>query len=129
LEYVPCTARLPCQFQPVQYAIGLVIVLAAGLVAPAPAARADPSGPWWTKNAARADPSGPWWTKNTWWTKNNGAIITVAPCAAFIAYCGILLLLKGPVASTFDWTPEGVARKMNAACRHPGIEYSEGAAI
>jgi hypothetical protein len=37
---------------------------------------------------ARADPSGPWWTKN------NGAIITVAPCAAFIAYCGILLLLK-----------------------------------
>jgi hypothetical protein len=58
-------ARLPCQFQPVPYAVGPGLVLAAGLVAPAPAARADPSGPWRTDD--------------------NGAIITVAPCATFIA--------------------------------------------
>jgi len=43
-------ARLPCQFQPVPYAVGAVLVLAAGLVAPAPVARADPSGPWWTND-------------------------------------------------------------------------------
>ena len=59
-------ARLPCQFQSVPYAVGLVLVLAAGLAAPAPAARAGPSGPWWTKDI--------------------GAIIKVAPCAAL--YCG-----------------------------------------
>jgi len=39
-------APLPCRFQPVPYAVGLVLVLAAGLIAPAPAARADPSGLW-----------------------------------------------------------------------------------
>ncbi|MGB6324805.1 MAG: hypothetical protein WBG11_03255 [Methylocella sp.] len=65
-------ARLPCRFQPVPYAVGPVLVLAAGLVAPAPAARADPSGPWWTKD--------------------NGSIIKVAPCAAF--YCGTLSWLR-----------------------------------
>jgi hypothetical protein len=32
-------------------------------------------------------------------------------------------------AMAFDWTPEGVAWKMNAACRHPGINCSEGDAI
>jgi Uncharacterized protein conserved in bacteria (DUF2147) len=72
-------ARLPCQFQPVPYADGRVLVLAAGLVAPAPVVRADPSGPWWTKDI--------------------GAIIKVAPCAAL--YCGTLLWLKethGPAA-------------------------------
>jgi hypothetical protein len=101
-------ARLTCQFQPV--AVGLVLVLAAGLVAPPPAVRADPSGPWWTDD--------------------NGAITKVAPCAIF--YCGILLLQKesrGPGVRPFDWTPEGVAWKMNAGCRHPGIECSEGDAI
>jgi hypothetical protein len=66
--------RLPCQFQPVPYSyvVALDLVLATGLVAPAPAVRADPSGPWWTDD--------------------NGAITKVAPCAIF--YCGILLLLK-----------------------------------
>jgi hypothetical protein len=99
-------ARLPCQFQPV--AVGLVLVLAAGLDAPAPAVRADPPG--------------------LWWTDENGAITKVAPCAIF--YYGILLLLRPRrAAMTFDWTPEDVAWKMNAACRHPGIECSEGDAI
>jgi hypothetical protein len=60
-----------------------VLVLAASLVAPAPAARANPAG--------------------LWWTKNNGSIIKVAPCAAFYQ------------------TPEGVAWKMNEACRCLGI--------
>jgi hypothetical protein len=32
-------------------------------------------------------------------------------------------------ATTFDWTPEGVAWKMNVSCWHPGIECSEGDAI
>jgi hypothetical protein len=73
-------ARLPCQFQPVPVAVRLVLALAAGLVAPAPTVRADPSGPWWTDD--------------------NGAITKVAPCAIF--YCHILLLLKesrGPGAA------------------------------
>ena len=54
-------ARLTCQLQrvPYPYAVGLV------LVAPAPAVRADPSGPWWPDD--------------------NGAITKVAPCAIFIA--------------------------------------------
>ncbi len=42
-------ARLPCQFQPLPYAV-IVLVLAAGLVAPASAARADPPGPCWTND-------------------------------------------------------------------------------
>jgi hypothetical protein len=69
-------ARLPCQFQPVPVAVRLVLVLAAGLVAPAPAVRADPSCPWWTDD--------------------NGAITKVAPCAIFYChmYCHMLLLLK-----------------------------------
>jgi hypothetical protein len=46
-------ARLICQFQPVPYAVELILVLAAGLVAPAPAARADPSGPWWSDDNGR----------------------------------------------------------------------------
>ncbi|MDQ6703960.1 MAG: DUF2147 domain-containing protein [Pseudomonadota bacterium] len=32
-----------------------------------------------------------------WWTKDNGSIIKVAPCAAF--YCGTLLWLKEPNGS------------------------------
>ena len=69
-------ARLPCQFQPVPYAVGAVLVLAAGLVAPASVARADPSG--------------------LWWTNDNGAIMKVAPSATF--YCGTLLWLKEPMS-------------------------------
>lgn len=72
--YFLLPARLPCRIRSASCGLGLLLVFAAGLIAPALAAPADPSG--------------------LWWTKSNGSIIKIAPCAKL--YCGTLVWLKEP---------------------------------
>lgn len=70
-------AWLPGRIRSAARGLGLSLVVAGGLNVPALAAPADPSG--------------------LWWTKNNGSIIKIAPCAKL--YCGTLVWLKEPTRS------------------------------
>ncbi|QBR71624.1 DUF2147 domain-containing protein [Beijerinckiaceae bacterium] len=74
--------RLFLRLRSAACALGLLLVLAVGPFAPARAAPADPSG--------------------LWWTKNNGSIIKIVPCAKL--FCGTLVWLKEP--NKPDGTPK-----------------------